>query len=155
MDTDAGMIVGDLPSGSIFSFVSNLFISSFFQFIGFLLTYLMHTTHAAKFGSRAGLGLTLIQYGFYSRATKGNILSLPEGDGAIDDPSLPTQPSYSAPMPQDDNVALSMPSRDWISFLLMTVGTLHTHSLSPSFPLIYSTVQVGSYYSTLSSISGE
>jgi hypothetical protein len=27
----------------------------------FLITYLMHTTHAAKYGSRVGLGLTLIQ----------------------------------------------------------------------------------------------
>jgi hypothetical protein len=31
------------------------------------MTYLMHTTHAAKYGSRAGLGMTLIQYGIYSR----------------------------------------------------------------------------------------
>lgn len=30
---------------------------------GFLLTYLLHTTHAAKNGSRAGLGITLIQLG--------------------------------------------------------------------------------------------
>jgi hypothetical protein len=29
-----------------------------------LLTYLLHTTHAARLGSRAGLGITLIQYGF-------------------------------------------------------------------------------------------
>ena len=38
-----------------------------FQFVGFLLTYLLHTTHAAKHGSRAGLGITLIQYGFTIR----------------------------------------------------------------------------------------
>jgi len=36
-------------------------------FTGFLLTYLLHTTHASKCGSRAGLGITLIQYGFYLR----------------------------------------------------------------------------------------
>lgn len=42
-----------------------------FQFVGFLLTYLLHTTHAAKFGSRAGLGVTLIQYGFYLRQQVG------------------------------------------------------------------------------------
>jgi hypothetical protein len=29
----------------------------------FLMTYIMHTTHAAKYGSRAGLGLTLLQMG--------------------------------------------------------------------------------------------
>jgi len=30
---------------------------------GFILTYILHTTHAAKNGSRAGLGVTLIQLG--------------------------------------------------------------------------------------------
>ena len=40
-------------------------ISMSFSLVGFLLTYLLHTTHAAKNGSRAGLGVTLVQYGFY------------------------------------------------------------------------------------------
>ena len=39
-----------------------------FPLPGFLLTYVLHTSHAAKFGSRAGLGITLIQYGLYLRA---------------------------------------------------------------------------------------
>ncbi|OJA09453.1 hypothetical protein AZE42_02625 [Rhizopogon vesiculosus] len=122
MDTDAGMIVDDLPSGSVLSFVSNAFISFFFQFIGFLLTYLLHTTHAAKFGSRAGLGLTLIQYGFYSRSVTNGILPPPDDNGTTNDPSLYTPPSSSAPMPQDDDIALKMSSRAWLSFLLMTLG---------------------------------
>ena len=61
------MIVDHLPTGSVFSFLWNLLISISFQFVGFLLTYLLHTTHAARFGSRAGLGVTLIQYGFALR----------------------------------------------------------------------------------------
>lgn len=150
MDTDIGMIVGDLPSGSIFSFVSNLFVSSFFQFIGFFLTYLMHTTHAAKFGSRAGLGLTLIRYGFYSRSVTDDMLSLPEGNGVTDDP---TQLSSSAPMPQDDKVVLNMSSRQWLSFLLMTLGMLRIIYLA-SFPCNFLTIQVGSCYSPLPSVSG-
>lgn len=40
-----------------------MLVSMSFQFVGFLLTYLLHTTHAAKNGSRAGLGITLIQLG--------------------------------------------------------------------------------------------
>ncbi len=44
-----------------------------FQFVGFLLTYLLHTTHAARCGSRAGLGVTLIQYGFYLRTRAAEI----------------------------------------------------------------------------------
>jgi len=56
--------VDGLPVGSVFSFVWNAMISMSFQIVGFLLTYLLHTTHAAKNGSRAGLGITLVQYGF-------------------------------------------------------------------------------------------
>ncbi len=62
------MIIDHLPTGSVFSFLWNLLISISFQFVGFLLTYLLHTTHAARFGSRAGLGVTLIQYGFALRS---------------------------------------------------------------------------------------
>lgn len=122
MDTDAGMIVGDLPSGTILAFISNLFVSFFFQFIGFLLTYLLHTTHAAKFGSRAGLGLTLIQYGFYSRSATDTMLPTPDGNGAPDVLMLSAPPSSSAPMPQDNTAVLSISSREWLSFLLMTLG---------------------------------
>ena len=63
------MIIEGLPVGSIFSFMWNLLVSVSFQFVGFLLTFLLHTTHAAKFGSRAGLGITFIQYGFYMRSS--------------------------------------------------------------------------------------
>lgn len=48
--------------GTIFGFVWNLFVSASFQFVGFILTFLLHTTHAAKLGSRMGLGITLAQY---------------------------------------------------------------------------------------------
>ncbi|GAA5899257.1 Bsd2p [Sporobolomyces salmoneus] len=57
--------VDGMPVGNLFSFAWNLLVSMSFQFVGFLLTYLLHTTHAAKNGSRAGLGITLIQLGFY------------------------------------------------------------------------------------------
>jgi len=66
---DGDMIIEGLPVGSIFSFMWNLLVSVSFQFVGFLLTFLLHTTHAAKFGSRAGLGITFIQYGFYMRSS--------------------------------------------------------------------------------------
>ena len=55
--------VDGLPVGSLFAFAWSLLVSMSFQFIGFFLTYLLHTTHAAKNGSRAGLGITLIQLG--------------------------------------------------------------------------------------------
>ncbi len=51
------VFVEGLPVGSVFSFIWNGMISMSFQLVGFLLTYLLHTTHAAKNGSRAGLGM--------------------------------------------------------------------------------------------------
>jgi hypothetical protein len=35
-----------------------------------MVTYLLHTSHAGKNGSRAGLGLSLIQFGLYVRSRK-------------------------------------------------------------------------------------
>ena len=64
------MIVDDLPTGSILIFAFNLFTSFFFQFLGFVITYFLSTTHAARYGARAGLGLTFIQYGAYWRASQ-------------------------------------------------------------------------------------
>ncbi|KAF7355429.1 hypothetical protein MSAN_01459700 [Mycena sanguinolenta] len=62
------MIIDSLPSGTLFSFLWNMLVSISFQLIGFLLTYVLHQTHAARLGSRAGLGITLIQYGFALRS---------------------------------------------------------------------------------------
>ncbi|KAF5095719.1 hypothetical protein D0Z03_001770 [Geotrichum reessii] len=59
------IFIEGLPVGSPINFIWNMMVSSAFQFVGFLLTYLLHTSHAAKQGSRAGLGFTLFQYGFY------------------------------------------------------------------------------------------
>lgn len=67
------LIVEGLAVGNLFGFAWNLLVSMTFQFVGFLLTYLLHTTHAARCGSRAGLGVTLIQYGFYLRTRASEI----------------------------------------------------------------------------------
>jgi hypothetical protein len=96
------MIIDHLPTGSIFSFLWNLLISISFQFVGFLLTYLLHTTHAARFGSRAGLGVTLIQYGFALRSKAeedGNgwwsVGGGPYGNGGQGQDDAPTRPTFS------------------------------------------------------------
>lgn len=93
-----------------------------FQLVGFLLTYLLHTTHAAKNGSRAGLGITLVQFGFMMR-----------GRSDADAPGTPpaeTQPpepnSYNfqgAPdAVADATSAETMGRNEWLSYLLMVVG---------------------------------
>ncbi|KAI8974288.1 hypothetical protein BDB01DRAFT_806917 [Pilobolus umbonatus] len=62
------ILVEGMPVGNIFSFMWNLLVSASFQFVGFMLTYLLHTSHASKQGSRAGLGVSLVQTGFYIRS---------------------------------------------------------------------------------------
>lgn len=74
--------VDGMPVGSVFSFIWNGMISMSFQVVGFLLTYLLHSTHAAKNGSRAGLGITLIQYGFYMQST-GDESTAPGGNNGM------------------------------------------------------------------------
>jgi hypothetical protein len=129
------MIIEDLPSGSVWVFFINLFISFFFQFVGFLLSYLLHTTHAAKYGSRAGLGLTLIQYGFYSRTANANAAeraaiqstgnSQEKNIWYLSPDNSVNNITGTAPSPQDqvggDNV-FELTAKDWLSFLLMTLG---------------------------------
>lgn len=67
------MIIGELPLGSVIGFLWNFVLSVMFQFIGFLLTFFLYTTHGARLGSCAGLGITLLQYGLFllDRMPKG------------------------------------------------------------------------------------
>ena len=143
------MIVDDLPSGPVFSFLMTAFVSYFFQFAGFVLTYLLHTTHAAKYGSRAGLGITLIQYGLIQY---GNGLKANNGAAIDSQPStleeimrwnssrhhhhpMPTDTplnmtnfasTYNATDPNnpmlDLDTQFAITSRDWIALILMTLG---------------------------------
>jgi hypothetical protein len=121
------VFVDGLLVGSLFSFVWNALISMSFQLIGFLLTYLLHTTHAAKHGSRAGLGITLVQYGFQMRyaAARGPM------DGSS--PNAPADGVPDDPNAHDfnpDDVAgggsgaglHGLTTSDWISYVLMIVG---------------------------------
>ncbi|EDK44460.1 conserved hypothetical protein [Lodderomyces elongisporus NRRL YB-4239] len=61
---DDEVFVQGLPVGNIANFVWNALVTVAFQFVGFILCYLLHTSHAAKQGSRFGLGANLILYGW-------------------------------------------------------------------------------------------
>lgn len=107
-----------------------------FQLIGFLLTYLLHTTHAAKHGSLAGLGITLIQYGFTMRAAPSGPVVTP-GNGSPDggmgqavppdpnahdfDPSKVAGDAAAAATGVADGVA-GLSTGDWLSYGMMIVG---------------------------------
>ena len=122
-----------LPLGSLFSFVWNAIISMSFQLVGFLLTYLLHTTHAAKNGSRAGLGITLVQYGFYMKAMASHTrndsappMSAPSDPNSHDfDPSTVSN-AVSATATAVDSARVhgehGFAAREYIAYMLMIVG---------------------------------
>lgn len=107
-------------------------ISMSFQLVGFLLTYLLHTTHAAKNGSRAGLGITLIQYGFYMKGTN-NVVTPPSGgnDASYAQPPDPNSHDFdpdkvnaaaTAGMDSGSGGIGDIASNEWFAYALMIVG---------------------------------
>lgn len=122
------VFVDGLLVGSLFSFVWNALISMSFQLVGFLLTYLLHTTHAAKHGSRAGLGITLIQYGFTFRSVSVDPVTGTPGMGNEPSGAIPADPnahvfdaSQVAGM-ADAAAEAGITTSDYISYFLMIVG---------------------------------
>ncbi|KAF5342076.1 hypothetical protein D9611_001569 [Ephemerocybe angulata] len=122
----ADMIIDDLPTGTFIVFALNFLISWFFQFVGFFLTYMLHTSHAAKFGSRAGLGLTLIQYGFYSRRQaqeEEDAQSTASYTGGLTFPANSTSVQNTTDVyTQQEMNRMSQTAKDWLAFLFMTLG---------------------------------
>ncbi len=106
-----------------------------FQLVGFLLTYLLHSTHAARNGSRAGLGITLIQYGFYMKGARNsesgaggmsaNMADAGSGFAAPPDPnahdfdpgSVATDGEHGGGSGISD-----IAGSEWIAYILMIVG---------------------------------
>ncbi|KAI9000962.1 hypothetical protein BD414DRAFT_473178 [Trametes punicea] len=141
-NTPGDVVIDGLPTGSLFSFLWNLLVSISFQFVGFLLTYLLHTTHAAKLGSRAGLGITLIQYGFalrgkdvYGGASEQDVWGgwKPEEPRPTFSTAAEAEAYYNNlnltatnPTPTTDTQTEGLMGGDatteWLSFLLMTIG---------------------------------
>lgn len=121
------VFIDGLPVGSFFGFVWNAMISMAFQLVGFLLTYLLHSTHAAKNGSRAGLGITLIQYGFYMKSAPpgsnsgGGMQSHMEGDGYVT-PADPNTHNFNQADVNRGGESDDITGSDWASYLLMIVG---------------------------------
>lgn len=132
------IFIDGLPVGSPINFIWNMMVSAAFQFVGFLLTYLLHTSHAAKQGARAGLGFTLFQYGFYLQPSLGHG-SINPGNAKEFQPSNPNDYDVGS---TNDNLrgsfhqatgieeggssspGASSSASDWISIVLMTLGFL-------------------------------
>lgn len=62
---DGEVLVEGFPVGSATLFLLNCFVSMTFDFLGFLITTILATSHAAKYGSQGGLGLTMMRFGVY------------------------------------------------------------------------------------------
>ncbi|PPQ99056.1 hypothetical protein CVT24_003616 [Panaeolus cyanescens] len=137
-DSIGEMVIDSLPTGTLFSFCWNLLVSVSFQFVGFLLTYLLHTSHAARLGSRAGLGITLIQYGFALRA-HGDSTDSAGDNGWGDWNSNPNDPrptgyttttaaniTWSTPVAnlteEQATILVANATSEWLSFFMMTIG---------------------------------
>ena len=116
IDSDEVYVDG-FPVGTFFAFIWNAMISMSFQFVGFLLTYLLASSHAARNGSRAGLGVILIQYGFYLRDAPA--LQGPDGTVLPEDG---TDGSVNGPVPDDNIPDDRLPKAEWMSYLLMVIG---------------------------------
>ncbi|KAH0609367.1 uncharacterized protein H6S33_012853 [Morchella sextelata] len=114
------VFIDGLPVGSVFAFIWNAMISMSFQFVGFLLTYLLHTTHAAKNGSRAGLGITLIQYGFYMRSRSDDFGGT--SPPAESEPQSPNSYDLSAQDMVDTGSSDRIGKNEYLSYILMIVG---------------------------------
>lgn len=114
-------------------------ISMSFTLVGFLLTYLLHTTHAAKNGSKAGLGITLVQYGFYMRSGRSTTPSPTNGqDPAFTAPQDPNSHDFDPNFISDSAAAAAaaaiadssqqasgttgVANSDWLAYTLMIVG---------------------------------
>ncbi|KAJ4288342.1 hypothetical protein N0V88_007380 [Collariella sp. IMI 366227] len=120
--------IDGLPVGSFFSFIWNGMISMAFQFVGFLLTYVLHSTHAAKNGSRAGLGITLIQYGFYMKAPPpgasggGMHAGGVEGEGYVHPPDPNSHNFNQDEVNRGEDGGSDISGNDWAAYVLMIVG---------------------------------
>jgi len=142
LDLNGDMLIDDLPTGSVLVFASTMLVSWFFQLPGFILTYLLHGSHAGRLGSQAGLALTLIQFGFGTTVMSAFSPNSPDDDiGTV--PYHPAHPATGedggsetdefphwgvlgnnttteGEAPTDLRMAYA--GHEWISFLLMTIG---------------------------------
>ncbi|EEB06486.2 heavy metal ion homeostasis protein [Schizosaccharomyces japonicus yFS275] len=73
--------IDGIPVGTVYGFCINSAVSIIFPFVGFLMTYIMATSHAARFGSQVGLSATLIERGitlWTDSTTAGNEHAVPD-----------------------------------------------------------------------------
>ncbi|KAG0374430.1 hypothetical protein BGX24_010411 [Mortierella sp. AD032] len=119
MDEDESLVDG-LPVGGLLGFMWNMIISMSFQFVGFFLTYLLHTSHATKNGSKAGLGFTFMSMGYQMLQGK----SFTE-NGTSQDEDLNDSTGYMGNIPSSSEMELPLTSTNeyyWLSWFMVILG---------------------------------
>jgi hypothetical protein len=120
MDEDEALVDG-LPVGGLLGFMWNMIISMSFQFVGFFLTYLLHTSHATKNGSKAGLGFTFMSMGYQMLQGK----SLTEDGTSQDEPSIDADTGYMGNIPPASEIDPPLQSTSeyyWLSWFMVILG---------------------------------
>ncbi|KAI0397939.1 hypothetical protein F5Y17DRAFT_454524 [Xylariaceae sp. FL0594] len=115
--------IDGMPVGSFSNFVWNGFISMWHPII-FLLTYLLHSTHASKNGALSGLGIQLIQWGFTLKSPSEDGM----GDGS-DGYAQPTDPNSHNFDPEAVSTGggegsgwNDVASGEYVAYILMIIG---------------------------------
>ena len=112
IDESGEILIEGFPVGDYFIFLVNTFVSMTFDILGFFLTSLMATTHAARFGSQNGLGLTLMRY--VSFINKGFLLKQKIDQLTFDD--IEYENGYK-PDPEEEKSR-----RLWTAMFILIVG---------------------------------
>ncbi|KAG0224229.1 hypothetical protein BGW41_005176 [Actinomortierella wolfii] len=123
------ILVDGMPVGNFFQFLWNVVVASSFQFVGVLLTFLLHNTHASKNGSMVGLGMTLLNFGYHI-GREGSIEYEDADTGYMVSPSTDDDDGGGIgawfPFFGDDSSGRSRRASDgeehWVSLLLMLLG---------------------------------
>ncbi|KAI9093456.1 hypothetical protein DFS34DRAFT_264242 [Phlyctochytrium arcticum] len=107
---DGEVLIDGMPVGDLFTYFVNMLVSMSFDFIGFLLTSILATSHAAKCGSRSGFGMTLIRYAFYLRSRE---VEESLADYSAYDPSGELNPEDAEELAAENY---------WMSYFLLVMG---------------------------------
>ncbi|GJJ72551.1 hypothetical protein EMPS_04909 [Entomortierella parvispora] len=110
---DDEILVDGLPVGGFYGFAWNMIISMSFQFVGFFLTYLLHTSHATRSGSKMGLGITFISMGTQMMSGKA-----PGSDVS------PEEDSDTGYMGNTGESVKSVQEYIWLSYVMLFMGAV-------------------------------
>jgi hypothetical protein len=116
VDADGDVVIQGMPVGTLLLFFANLLISASFDLLGYLGTSMFASSHAARFGSLSGLGITMMRFGMLLCSDNGDF---DERRAGRDDASPDTSIHHIHPHPVRGGVNL-------FGWLMMILGLFIT-----------------------------